>query len=703
MTYKPVLILGKMKKILFILFLFSSLTVWGQNQYYVSTNGTDVTYGGTFNEPWATLSYAISRVTTFGSVIHVEGGTYPAISTQMLLRDGVSIEGDGRNITTIPLTYSASYPCIKLETAEGWTNKNRGHQQITGIKFVGSTTPGTPIGICAIGVNFRHYVEIHDCWFEDFRDIAVWFNGEPTYSLDDDVATRIKNPYESRTGIEGEYFPYEDSFCEGNKFYNNQVHNCCRELDPVTHSASGELEFSMQDGFLVYGNTMTALGRAGYRNGVPIKMIIGFNKNTKIHNNIINAGHKSQNYWQFGIEIWWDLGGLEIYENVVNGSIDLCASFDHYGLGYGAKIYDNDIGYPTTSNEHDTGINLEHSHMGTYIYRNKIHHVGTAIGINNTVYSSVQVNDGVYIKDNLMVELAGTEWQTWGIAFSYQTITNPGVLWKNMYIQHNTIVAKSDAPYPTYYGIVLPTVERWDGFYIENNILINWERGAIWAEHTRTQATNFFIRNNLIFESYNNNDPVYVNGYPSSGITYSETVKADPLFISASDYRPQATSPCIAKGLYLGYTWLNTDYAGNNWMNKPSIGAYEIAENGLPILSTSPVTNITGTTAVSGGNITSDGGLAITARGVCWSISSAPTVAGDKTTNGTGTGTFTSNVTGLTNGETYYLRAYATNSIGTAYGSEYVFTTPIPISSGVRPLEHNGKLILFNGKLLKLE
>jgi uncharacterized protein (TIGR02145 family) len=95
----------------------------------------------------------------------------------------------------------------------------------------------------------------------------------------------------------------------------------------------------------------------------------------------------------------------------------------------------------------------------------------------------------------------------------------------------------------------------------------------------------------------------------------------------------------------------------------------------LPVLTTSAVTSITVTTAVSGGNITSAGGGTISARGVCWSTGSNPTIANSHTTNGTGTGSFTSNITGLTIGTIYYVRAYATNSAGTAYGSQVSFTT----------------------------
>jgi uncharacterized protein (TIGR02145 family) len=94
-----------------------------------------------------------------------------------------------------------------------------------------------------------------------------------------------------------------------------------------------------------------------------------------------------------------------------------------------------------------------------------------------------------------------------------------------------------------------------------------------------------------------------------------------------------------------------------------------------PILTTTATTSITLTSAVSGGNISTDGGGAITAKGVCWATTTGPTISANKTTDGTGAGIFTSNITGLTPGVTYYVRAYATNSAGTAYGNELQFVT----------------------------
>ena len=87
------------------------------------------------------------------------------------------------------------------------------------------------------------------------------------------------------------------------------------------------------------------------------------------------------------------------------------------------------------------------------------------------------------------------------------------------------------------------------------------------------------------------------------------------------------------------------------------------------------VSDITATTALCGGYVSDDGGATVTARGVCWSTSQNPTISDSHTTDGTGTGGFTSNITGLDPLTTYYVRAYATNSAGTSYGSQVSFTT----------------------------
>ena len=99
-----------------------------------------------------------------------------------------------------------------------------------------------------------------------------------------------------------------------------------------------------------------------------------------------------------------------------------------------------------------------------------------------------------------------------------------------------------------------------------------------------------------------------------------------------------------------------------------------------PVVITKAVTNITDSSAVSGGNIISSGASYVTQRGVCWSISPNPTVNNNKTLDGSGAGNYTSNITGLESETYYYVRAYATNSIGTDYGSNVKFyATSMPV------------------------
>lgn len=132
---------------------------------------------------------------------------------------------------------------------------------------------------------------------------------------------------------------------------------------------------------------------------------------------------------------------------------------------------------------------------------------------------------------------------------------------------------------------------------------------------------------------------------------------------------------CAITGLTQGHTYYVRAYA----INSVGIAYGEeksfVAMNVTPTVTTNSVSNITQTSAVCGGNVTFSGQSNVTARGVCWSTTQNPTVNGSHTTNGSGTGSFTSNITGLSPNTTYYVKAYATNSQGTSYGLQCTFTT----------------------------
>lgn len=106
-----------------------------------------------------------------------------------------------------------------------------------------------------------------------------------------------------------------------------------------------------------------------------------------------------------------------------------------------------------------------------------------------------------------------------------------------------------------------------------------------------------------------------------------------------------------------------------------SCSSDDTTTSSAPTVTTNAASLINQTTATSGGNVTSDGGAAITARGICWSITEAPTTSNSKTTESGTTGVFESAISGLTANTQYYVRAYASNGQGTSYGAQITFTT----------------------------
>jgi hypothetical protein len=115
-----------------------------------------------------------------------------------------------------------------------------------------------------------------------------------------------------------------------------------------------------------------------------------------------------------------------------------------------------------------------------------------------------------------------------------------------------------------------------------------------------------------------------------------------------------------------------TNAVGTSYGNEVSFTTSQVA---VPVLTTTAITSITQTSAISGGNITADNGGSVTARGVCWGTTQNPTTSDSKTSDASGTGSFTSNITLLTGNTTYYVRAYAINSAGTSYGNQVSFIT----------------------------
>jgi hypothetical protein len=115
-----------------------------------------------------------------------------------------------------------------------------------------------------------------------------------------------------------------------------------------------------------------------------------------------------------------------------------------------------------------------------------------------------------------------------------------------------------------------------------------------------------------------------------------------------------------------------------NWQTR--IGSFRFpscttASPSVPVVTTTPINGTVSTTATGGGNVIATGGATLLAKGVCWNTTGNPTTTDPHTSDGTGPGIFTSSITGLSSNTTYFVRAYATNSVGTAYGNEVSFMT----------------------------
>lgn len=171
------------------------------------------------------------------------------------------------------------------------------------------------------------------------------------------------------------------------------------------------------------------------------------------------------------------------------------------------------------------------------------------------------------------------------------------------------------------------------------------------------------------------------DGYTEMGVCYS--LQANPTIANStvifSDEVTKAAFRVKLSGLGYATKYYARAYAKN--ANGILYGG-EVTFTTLPVipvLATSPITLITGNSATGGGIVNVGGGADVTARGLTYGKNHNPTVSDSKTTNGTGTGAFVTALTGLKGHTTYYVRAYATNSVGTGYGPEVTFSTPVDL------------------------
>ena len=331
------------------------------------------------------------------------------------------------------------------------------------------------------------------------------------------------------------------------------------------------------------------------------------------------------------------LNNCQVFNNIVN-----YAGFDGIQIAsvpVGLSIHDNLVMYNSTSGTYDqrSGILIGGGDQGN-CYNNYIY-MGEGDGIENLGLGGEKIYNNVIIG-------AGTGYYPGNLSYPVHGIYN----------NDNSAVQGSEDD-------------------LMFNVIINPKTDGIdWQSSKKTASC---IADNAIINPGVSGDYI-TNGGTLDSITnnYENAAIANAKFTDTT-YKTNAGSPLIDAGWSNG-KGITTDKFGNL---RPQgitydIGVYETpANSGIPTVITDTVTAITQTTATSGGHVISDGGAAVTVRGVCWNTSQNPTISNSYTTDGSGTGAFVSDITGLTANTLYYIRAYATNANGTAYGNQRSFTT----------------------------
>jgi len=233
----------------------------------------------------------------------------------------------------------------------------------------------------------------------------------------------------------------------------------------------------------------------------------------------------------------------------------------------------------------------------------------------------------------------------------------------------------------TWFGVVATLLVTISTFFIacnkdDVNDVVNY-RGQVVYINTTTPFPDLTVK-------VTNGKDTHCQTQTDGGGNFSLKVRVNE--IDGSYYLLAGDETCVPKKVSLGgYGQAEVD-----------LGVIEVEGPALPTLKTTPITEVTAEGATLGGEVMTDGRMAVTARGICYGTEQQPTVDGTHTTDGGGLGAFTTTLKNLEHNTIYYARAYATNKKGTAYGEQVKFTTelgvPIVISDSVyRITAHSAK------------
>lgn len=480
----------------FILILF--LQNSHAETYYISPAGNDFTGNGTTANPWKTLYKAATIVTTAGSIIHVKAGVYNE-TLQIVLAVGVNIEGEGPSSVLKSGITKDWTELLSLRSPEG-TN---GNQEISFLKFDGQNL----VGFWGIAVSGRSNVQIHDCTIVDFSDRGVIFNGRNDNA---EAAPEI--------------------FATGNKFYNNILNNCAAYNTAAGKYGRGCLNIGGQDGMLIYNNTITQTQRPVGYNGFAIKYINdGYLKNVKIYNNIITKLPFMGNFggddgWDFAIEFWNVLGGMEIYGNIIQGAVDFVKTSKEESA-YGVWFHDNRIGQKLLNKHFESGLIFEVSTEAVIIEKNIF--TKLAGGIIFYIEGNRSMTD-VSIRNNRFEDIGsknGNGNNGNGINISRGVVMKNEASYyiDNLSVYNNSfIAAENNAPL---YGIEISGAESAGKIFISGNTIKNFNIAAVFA-NPGLVIDSLVIEKNILSGNGNNNKPFFIRGIPQHFIFEKNNIDA---------------------------------------------------------------------------------------------------------------------------------------------------------------------------------
>ncbi|MGC4103592.1 hypothetical protein [Ferruginibacter sp.] len=480
--------------------------------YYISPSGNDANTG-TASSPWKTLYKATTAVTTKGSIIHVNAGTYNE-TQRSSLAPGVSIEGDGTSsyITSTAITTEFAEVLALYSATEG----TDGSQHISNLKFDGQMK--TYQGIKVIG---RKNVAIYNCYITNYINRGVIFSG------------RTDNTNQAPA-----------VYATGNSFYNNTVINCA-EYDRSRDYGAGCLNIGGQQGIQIYGNTITQNSRAEGYNGWPIKGYLnGFIRGGRIYNNTLTKkplanGNGAYN-WDFCIELF-DEQGLEIDHNTIkDGGIDLNHQFKGT-YAYSVWVHDNNITLTTPSSFGESGITLEF-HTEDAIVENN-----TITNYRNGIIFTPRPNDvvkNIKVQKNLMSNVNGGY-------FIAMSNGDAGLVFDNIKIYNNTMIGNaSNRPV---YAVDFPYSGSgtFSNFEFKNN---NCGNAAYFLRHGGNSPLKTLTVTNNNFYNYSAITS-FVGAAPTS-YTYSANQTVTPSY--GANYILVSGSPLVNAGVNIGLPFLGT-------------------------------------------------------------------------------------------------------------------------------------------------